>query len=101
MITTRAFWLGALERAVKTFCQVFLAVALLSLGDLTVGVDAGLTNVDWTSVLSVSALATFFSVVTSVGNARFTAGEVVTPAAVAPAAIYRQTTGEDDGPGVR
>ena len=30
-----------------------------------------------------------------------TAGEVVTPSAMAPAAIYRQTTGEDDGPGVR
>ena len=74
MITTKAFWLGAAERAVKTFCQVFVAVVFLGVGADAVGVTAGLADVDWLDALSVAALATILSLATSIGNASFTAG---------------------------
>lgn len=72
MILTKAFWKGALERLIKTFCQTFVAAAL------ALGVVSGTTRleeVDWWGVLSIAVLATVFSVVTSIGNASFTAGE--------------------------
>lgn len=74
MITTRAFWTGAAERAVKTFCQVFVAVVFLGVGADAVGVTAGIADVAWTDALSVAGLATVLSVATSIGNASFTAG---------------------------
>lgn len=75
MITTKAFWLGTAERAVKTFCQVFVAVVFLGVGADAVGVTAGLADVAWTDALSVAGLATVLSVATSIGNASFTAGK--------------------------
>lgn len=48
------------ERAIKTVCQT--AAALL------VGSGAGLLDVDWIAVLSVSGLAGLVSVLTSVGS---------------------------------
>lgn len=74
MITTKAFWLGAAERAVKTFAQTLVAVIFLGVGADAVGVTAGLTDVAWVDAVSVAALATILSVVTSIGNASFTAG---------------------------
>ena len=66
MIWTADFWRGCAERAVKTAAQTFVA---------TVGVSAaGILDVDWVTVASVTALATVLSVVTSIGNAEFTAG---------------------------
>lgn len=87
MITTRAFWLGAAERAIKTFFQTLVAVITLNLGSLAVGVDAGITNADWIGALSVSLLATALSLATSIGNANFTAGTERTPAP-APQTVY-------------
>jgi len=75
---TTAFWKGLAERAVKTFAQVFVAVAILGVGSEAVGVSAGLTDVLWLDALSVAALATLLSAITSIGNADFTAGEPVT-----------------------
>lgn len=75
MITTKAFWVGAAERGVKTFCQVFVAVVFLGVGADAVGVNAGIADVDWLDALSVAALATILSAATSVGNASFTAGK--------------------------
>lgn len=83
MITTRAFWSGALERALKTFFQTFVAVVLLNLGSLAIGIDAGLTDVAWVTAASVAGLAALLSVATSIGNADFTAG-VQQPAPPAP-----------------
>ena len=66
MIWTSAFWRGAMERAVKTFAQALVAV---------IGVGAvGLLDVDWLGALSAALLATVISVLTSIGNADFTAG---------------------------
>lgn len=70
------FWKGALERAVKTFFQVFVAVVTASLGAEALGVSAGLLDVSWLDALSVAALATVLSLATSLGNADFTAGRV-------------------------
>lgn len=65
---TLAFWKGLGERAIKTFAQALVAV---------IGTGAlGILDVDWLSALSVAALATLMSVLTSVGNADFTAGVV-------------------------
>ena len=54
----KEYWAFAGERAVKTVAQVALA---------TIGVNAaGLLDVDWVQVLSVSALAGVMSLLTSV-----------------------------------
>lgn len=75
MITTRAFWRGAAERAIKTFFETFVAVVTVGVGAEAIGVSAGLSDVSWVDALQVSALATLLSVAVSVGNANFTAGE--------------------------
>lgn len=70
---TIAFWKGAAERAMKTFVQTFAAVMSIAIGgELIPGV--GLDGIDWLSALSVSAVATIYSLATSIGNADFTAG---------------------------
>ena len=74
MITTLAFWKGALERALKTAMQTFVAVLIAGVGAEAVGVSAGILQADWLTALSVAALATVLSVATSIGNADFTAG---------------------------
>lgn len=84
---TLAFWKGAGERAIKTFAQSVLAV-------IGVGV-LGIHEVDWIAALSVAALATLASLLTSIGNADFTAGQKpVVIEHVAPA----ERTVDLDGP---
>jgi hypothetical protein len=54
----KAYWDFAAERALKTVAQVAMA---------TIGVTAaGIIEVDWVQVLSVSALAGLMSLLTSV-----------------------------------
>ena len=67
MIWTTAFWKGLSERAIKTFAKSL--AALLAAGTI------GVLDVDWVSALSVAALTTLASVLTSIGNADFVAGE--------------------------
>ena len=56
---TKKFWKAAGIRALKTFCQTFVS---------TVGTTAVvLSDVNWTVVLSASALAGVLSIATSVG----------------------------------
>lgn len=73
---TKNFWQGAAERAVKTFFQVFVAVALTGVGADAIGTTAGITDLSWLDALSVAALAVVLSVATSLGNADFTAGQL-------------------------
>ncbi len=89
---TKAFWRGAAERALKTFAQSLVAV---------IGVGAvGLLDVDWIGALSAALLATVISLLTSIGNADFTAGE--TPVVIerdggvaeAISAAYPEASGE-------
>lgn len=61
MIFTTNFWTATLERAIKTFAQS--AAALLA------GDGLGILDIDWVTVLSVAALATVVSVLTSVASA--------------------------------
>lgn len=68
MIFTVPFWKGAGERLVKTFCQVLV-------GYIVVG-TTGLLDVDWQAGLSVAGAAALASLLTSVGNADFTAGDL-------------------------
>ena len=92
MLWTTAFWRGAGERALKTFAQALVAV---------IGVGAvGLLDVDWLGALSAATLATVVSLLTSIGNADFTAGQ--TPVVVehdggvteAIRAAYPEASGE-------
>ena len=71
---TIAFWKGAGERAVKTFLQTFVAVAITGVGAEAIGATAGLLDIAWLDAASVALVATILSVGTSVGNADFTAG---------------------------
>lgn len=59
-LTTKAFWAGVGERALKTFAQSLLA---------GLGIGAGLLHVDWVTVLDVAAGATLISVLTSLATA--------------------------------
>lgn len=71
MLWTAAFWKGAGERAIKTWAQAFLA----AIAAMTLGIDMpGVEHVPWLGALSVATLAAFLSLLTSVGNAEFTAG---------------------------
>jgi len=90
MIFTVAFWQGAGERLLKTFVQTFLAT-------LTAMIPVGATSafgLDWKTLLigalGVALLAAFYSLATSIGNAKFTAGDSsdsgsTTPGTEAPA----------------
>lgn len=74
----KQFWLGLLERALKTFIQTFVAV---------LGVTAGVTytaesfrGLPWESALITAGVAAVLSVATSFGNPSFVAGKPkVTP----------------------
>ncbi len=65
MIWTLAFWKGAGERAIKTAAQT--AVGLM-------GTSALIEQVPWAVVASGTAFAVVLSLITSIGNASFTAG---------------------------
>lgn len=69
MIWTKAFWKGASERAIKTFAQALGAIAV-------VGVPV--FELDFVQGLAISATAALASLLTSIGNADFTAGTVAT-----------------------
>ena len=60
---TLDFWKDLGERAIKTFAQAMAA-------GLAAGV-VGILDVPWVDVLSVSALVTLLSVLTSIGSAPF------------------------------
>lgn len=78
MIWTLAFWKGAGERALKTAAQTFLAVV----GVNGVGTTLGFTDINWTGDLSIAGVATVLSLITSLGNASFTAGTPSAPSVV-------------------
>ena len=74
MITTKAFWMGTLERGLKTWIQAFLAVFAVQAGaTLTLSEAASLP---WLTAVVTASVAAFLSLVTSIGNAEFVAGEV-------------------------
>lgn len=54
------FWMDAVERMVKTVCEV--ALALIGTGMV------GIMDVDWLSLLSVCVMAALVSVLTSVAS---------------------------------
>lgn len=58
---TKAFWKGAVERAIKTYAQAALA--------LLTGDGLGVLDVDWGTVASVGGLAAIASVLTSLVSA--------------------------------
>lgn len=80
MITTVAFWKGAGERALKTFLQAFIATLSIQIGVVLTGPD--LVSLPWLTALATGGAAAFLSLATSVGNASFTAGEVIAPIVV-------------------
>lgn len=56
---TKKFWKSALIRAVRTFCQSLVAF---------IGATSLISEIDWLSALSASALAGLLSILTSVGT---------------------------------
>ena len=59
-MTDKNFWKAVGIRALKTVCQA--AIAMIGSGQI------GILDVDWTSVLSVSAMAGLLSVLTSLAH---------------------------------
>lgn len=55
----RDFWVAAMTRAVRTFCQTAVA---------TIGTAALMSEVNWTAVASASVLAAILSVLTSIAT---------------------------------
>jgi hypothetical protein len=83
MIWTRKFWQGAAERAIKTAAQSLAAV-------FVVGVP--ILGIDVVTALAIAATAVVASLLTSIGNADFTAGlpaAVVVPMPGDPVAVRR------------
>lgn len=72
MIWTKQFWLGALERAIKTVAQSLVAVLGVA--------GTGLLTVDWVAALSVAGAAGLASLLTSIGSAEHVAGPQPEPA---------------------
>lgn len=59
---TRAWWIAAAERALKTVAQTLVAL---------IGANAvDVTQLNWPSLLGIAATAGIVSVLTSVGSAR-------------------------------
>lgn len=57
---TKAFWLDALERAVKTAAQAVIASGLISAA----------VSIDWQAITGIGLTAALLSVLTSIGSAR-------------------------------
>lgn len=55
----KKFWVAALIRALRTFCQTAVA---------TIGTSVLLSEVNWIAVVSASALAAILSILTSVAT---------------------------------
>ena len=83
MIWTAAFWRGAGERAIKTFVQTFAAVLFLGGLSQVVSPSEALA-MPWASSLVTGALAALLSLLTSLGNAEFTAGRTEQQAVSSP-----------------
>ena len=66
MLFTKAFLLGAAERAVRTAAQSLLAV-------FVVGVS--ILDIDVKTALAIAATAVVASLLTSIGSAEFVAGK--------------------------
>ena len=66
MIWTKAFWKGTTERAIKTAAQVLASVFVIGVPIFDLDITAG---------LAIAGTATVASILTSIGNADFTAGE--------------------------
>ncbi|WP_086825966.1 holin [Allokutzneria sp. NRRL B-24872] len=73
---TKLFWLGALERAIKTFAQA--AVAVLAANSV------GLLDAPWGAAASAAGMAAVLSLLTSIGSA--TIGDRDSPSLVRTAA---------------
>lgn len=55
---SKSFWVDTFDRAVSTFAQALIGTNIIE--------SAGLLNVDWVEILSVSGAAALTSVLTSV-----------------------------------
>lgn len=65
MLWTKEFWKGAAERAIKTAAQTLAAVFVIGVPIFELDILTG---------LAIAGTATVASILTSIGNADFTAG---------------------------
>lgn len=64
---SKSFWKGASERAIKTGAQTLAAYFVIG--------TTGVIDFDWVPALSVTAAAIVASLLTSISNPEFVAGE--------------------------
>ena len=85
---TKAFWAGTAERGIKVFASSLLGV----IGTGTLGIH----EFDWLGALAIAATALVVSILTSVSQPDFTAGEA--DATPVPADYQPQHRAHPDGP---
>lgn len=96
-IWSKAFWQGAGERAIKTFAQSFIAVfGVGTAADLT---GTTLSAETWLLALVSGAAAAALSVVMSIANPGFTAGETALAAGAVPYAPMPEGVAIEEGTG--
>lgn len=82
------FWVGATERAIKTFAQAVLAI----IGTNSVAI----TSLDWGHILAVAATAALASILTSLATPQTAAGVKNVQVQVVPPRDGKPDRGTDD-----
>ncbi|MBV1854918.1 holin [Catellatospora tritici] len=81
-LLNKQFWIGTMERAIKTFVQALIAA--FGVGSVSGAVGADVTAIEWRGALSLAVSAALLSVLMSIGSGPI--GAPNSPSLVAAAA---------------
>ncbi|WP_212826059.1 holin [Catellatospora sp. TT07R-123] len=65
-LLNKQFWIGTMERAIKTFVQALIAA--FGVGSVSGAIGADVTAIEWRGALSLAVSAALLSVLMSVGS---------------------------------
>ena len=91
-ITTRQFWIGAGERAAKSFAQGFLTgFGFSTVGEAVVEQASALSGATWLTALTLGAAMAVLSIMTSILNPQFTSGKIAVLEKPVPGGVPEST----------